>query len=113
MSKPTDRAAPIQPLDILIAEALDATQMLPRPEHCEILNRQLRAAIGDLYLAAQQQLPEHAERSRGWYRIQNMLDATNDVLAGDLGSGLLSAALHLAALGRQAQALDSLVAGTP
>jgi hypothetical protein len=109
MHQPTDRAAAHQTLDVLIAEAHGARQVLPRRERCEELSRQLRAAIGDLRLAAMEHADTLEERSRGWYRIYNLLDATDDVLAGGLGDGLLSAAIQVGALARQAEALRGVV----
>lgn len=105
MTHPTDNAAPEQPLDALLDEAFDATRVLPPHPRCMELNQQLRAAIGDLYLAAQEARAGTVEHSRDWWRLTNALTDTEYVLAEDLGAGLLSAALHVAALARQALAL--------
>lgn len=105
MTNPTDRAPARQTLDALIAEAHGARQVLPRRERCEEIARQLRAAIGDLRLAAMERAGRLEERSREWYRVQTVLDDTDDALRGRLGDGLLSAAIHVADLARQAAAL--------
>jgi hypothetical protein len=108
VAQPTDRTAPDQTVDGLIDEALDATRILPPYQRCTELNKQLRAAIGDLYPAVQEHAARQSERSRDWYRIHGALEETDDVLAAGLGSGLLSAALHLAALGRQCRTLKAI-----
>ncbi|MEV0556170.1 DUF6415 family natural product biosynthesis protein [Streptomyces sp. NPDC050597] len=105
MNHPTDRAARQQTLDSLIDEAIGARQMLPPYERCVELNQALRAAIGDLYLNAQEEARKLPEHSRGWRSVHNTLADADDVLAEDLGSGLLSAAIQLGALARTARAL--------
>lgn len=107
VTHPTDHPAPEQPLDALLDEAFDATRILPPYGRCMELNRQLRAAIGDLYLAAQAARATAVPRSRDWWRMENVLVDTERVLAEDVGAGLLSAALHVAALARQAMALQN------
>lgn len=106
MTNPTDRAAPQQPLDALIDEAFDATRILPPYERCETLNRDLRAVVEQLADQVRQRQAAAPERSRDWYRCDRLLADTEAVLAEGMGHGLLSAALHVAALGRQAQALS-------
>jgi hypothetical protein len=105
VNHPTEPAAREQTLDALIIEAHGARQILPRRERCEELDRQLRTAIAHLRQAAIAQADTLEQRSRGWYRIYGVLDATEDALAGGLGDGLLSAAIHVGELARQAQAL--------
>lgn len=108
MTNPTDRAPAHQTLDALIAEAHAARQVLPRRERCEEIARQLRAAIGDLRLAAMERAGRLEPRSRDWYQVQGVLDRTDNVLRGRLGDGLLSAAIHVGELARQATALRDL-----
>jgi hypothetical protein len=104
MTQPTDQPAPHQTLDALISEAFGATRDRPPPERCEELNRQLRAEIGHLHLAAREAQAGEEEYSRDWWRLRNVLLDTDYVLAEELKTGL-SAAIHLGALARQAQAL--------
>ncbi|UPZ27585.1 DUF6415 family natural product biosynthesis protein [Streptomyces sp. LRE541] len=105
MTQTTDQHTDRQTLDALIEEAVGARQMLPPYERCVELNRLLRAAIGDLYLAAQERLGQLPEHRRDWHRVRNALADTDAVLADNLGSGLLSAAIHLGDLARQARTL--------
>ncbi|MFJ5973489.1 DUF6415 family natural product biosynthesis protein [Streptomyces sp. NPDC093060] len=108
MNQPTDRAAPDYTpaqVDALIAESAAATGILPTIDRCHHLNRQLRAAIQQLADQVRQRQAAFPERSRDWYRCDRLLTDTGTVLAEGMGHGLLSAALHVAALGRQAQAL--------
>lgn len=111
MGKPTDPAAPHQTLDSLIDEGFAATGVLPPHERCVELNRALRAAIGDLCLQAREEAKQHDERSRDWYRLHNLVRDADVVLKSNLGTGLLSAAIHVSALARQARALSTGVAG--
>jgi hypothetical protein len=110
MHHPTDQPARDQTLDALIDEALGACQMLPPYDRCLELDRQLRAAIGELVPAVQAQVGQLTAFSRDWHRLDGILEDTRDVLSDGLGSGLLSAAIQLAALGRQARALTDAVA---
>jgi hypothetical protein len=108
MANPTDQPAPHQTIDDLIVEAVTAPRSFPRRERCAELDHALRVAIGDRYLVVQERLKEQAEYTRGWWRIRNVLDDVDGALAGDLGSGLMSAALHVAELARQTRALVDL-----
>ncbi|MFB7499999.1 DUF6415 family natural product biosynthesis protein [Streptomyces sp. NPDC056161] len=105
MTQPTDRPVTRQPLDDLIAEAAAATGILPTIDRCHQLNRELRAALADLASQARTRQAAAGDRSRDWYRYDRLLTDTAGVLGQGLGYGLLSAALHVSALGRQAQAL--------
>ena len=111
MTHPTDHPAPEQPLDALLDEAFDATRVLPPHPRCMELNQQLRDAIDDLYLKAKEARAGAVPRSRDWWRMENVLVDTDYVLAEDLGAGLLSAALHVAALARAAMALRNALSG--
>lgn len=108
--QPTDRTAPDQPLDGLIDDAFDSTSAPPTQERCVELNRQLRAAIGNLYVATQQAQADVEEYSRDWWRYRNALLDTDYVLEDELNTGL-AAAIHVAALARQAQALRNALEG--
>ncbi|MGW5173080.1 DUF6415 family natural product biosynthesis protein [Streptomyces sp. NPDC004082] len=110
MQQPTDPAPPRQTLDDLIGEAVSARQDLPPHERCVELNQRLRAEIGDLILAVQEAAGAAPLHSRDWHRLHNVLDDTTAVLAGSLGSGYMSAALHVGALARQAEALRDALA---
>lgn len=105
MQQPTDRNPTHQTLNDLIDEGFAAPGVLPTHERCVELNRYLRAAIGDLSLQAREEAAQHDERSRDWYRLHNLVRDADIVLASDLGTGLLSAAIHVSALARQARAL--------
>jgi Mg2+ and Co2+ transporter CorA len=102
----TEQTAPPQPrLDDLLAEAAAATRMLPTIDDCRRLQTQLRRAIGqlaDTVRRRQDGLPEH---SADWQACERALLGAQAALCGDLGLGLRSAALHVATLGEQAQAL--------
>jgi hypothetical protein len=107
MAKPTDQPPTQQSLAGLIDEALGARQMLPPYERCMELNRALRAAIGDLYLAVQEQARQAPAHSRDWHRLHGLLTDVDDTLTRDLGAGLLSAAIQLGALARHCRNLDA------
>ena len=111
MGHPTDPATTQPTLQDLIDEAFAATGVLPPHGRCVELNRALRAAIGDLSLQAREEAKQHDERSRDWYRLHNLVRDADIVLKSDLGTGLLSAAIHVSALARQARALSNGVAG--
>lgn len=103
MSQSTDRAATEQTLTSLIDEAAQATQVLPPYERCVELNEGLRNAISGLCEQVEQQAGEHPVRSRDWYRLTGLLEQADMILGAGMGEGLMSAALHVAALGRQAR----------
>lgn len=111
MQQPTDRNPTQQTLNDLIDEGLAATGVLPAHERCVELNRYLRAAIGDLSLQAREEAGQYDEGSRDWYRLHNLVRDADIVLKSGLGTGLLSAAIHVSALARQARALSDGVAG--
>ena len=105
MSQPTDRAAPEQTLDRLISEAFAATGILPTIDACRRMDEQLRAAIEELAEQVRARQAAARPRSRTWYRCDRLLVDTAETLAADMGSGLLSAATHVSALGRHCQRL--------
>ena len=109
VTNPTDQSPPRQSLDALISEAFGAARTYPTRDRCEEIERRLRAEIGDLHLAAREALAGSEEYSRDWWRFHNALADTDHALTGDLGDGLLSAALHVAELARQVQALRAVL----
>ncbi|MER6350707.1 DUF6415 family natural product biosynthesis protein [Streptomyces sp. NPDC001634] len=114
MNHPTEPAAPHQTpgaLDRLISEAFGATRVLPPHDRCVELRSQLRAAIEALHLDAREARTGTVEYSRDWWRLTNAITDADHALAEDLGSGLLSAALHVAELARRAQALRGAMEG--
>lgn len=116
MSNPTDRSSPAytpEQVDEFIAEAFAAVGILPTHDRCSQLNDQLRAAIGQLADQARQQMAGLEVRSRDWYARDNLLVDTDRILAETMGSGLRSAALHVAALGRHCAALRDCLRETP
>ncbi|MFJ4785182.1 DUF6415 family natural product biosynthesis protein [Streptomyces sp. NPDC088794] len=92
-------------LDELISEAYAATGILPTIDDCRRLNEQLRAAIKELADEVRRRRDQMPARSRDWYRCDRLLADTGPLLAEDMGAGLLSAAMHVAELGRHCQML--------
>lgn len=111
MTNPTDRAA-VHTLDDLISEAYAATGVLPTIDNCRRINDGLRQAIGELAKQVQHLKAMQPVRSRDWYRCDKLLDGTTHLLACDMGSGLLSAAMHVAELGRHCQMLRDCIRET-
>lgn len=112
MANPTDRTAPDQTLDDLISEAYAATGILPTIDDCRRINDGLRAAIGELAGQVGERQLHKTARSRDWYRCDRLLADTETLLAQDMGAGLLSAALHVAELGRHCQMLRDCIRET-
>lgn len=111
VNHPTDQPAPHQTLDALITEAFAATRVLPTIRRCEELDRELRAQIERLVPIVQAQA-DHINRGEpDWYSRQRLLDNTTDALAEDLGSGLMSAAMHVQALARHCAGLARYAGG--
>jgi len=111
MAQPMDISATRESLDALIDAAFDATCVLPTIDRCRELDEQLRDAIDPLYATAREQADAYPARSRDWYRLTGLLEAADEALAAGLGAGLMSAALHLAALARVARGLRDGIAG--
>ena len=105
MTHPTGEAAPHQTLDALVAEAQTATEVLPTIDRCRHLDTQLRDAIRDLHARVEEKAAGLTPRSRAWYACVTLTDRTDEVLAGSLGYGLLSAATRVAALARHCRSL--------
>jgi hypothetical protein len=107
MAQPTDQPATDQTLDSLIGEAFGAKRMLPPYERCLHLDQALRAAIDELLPEVDERAGRAVERSREWYALRNLLDDVRETLAGDLGHGLLSAAIQVDRLAQACQRLQS------
>ncbi|MGX1254247.1 hypothetical protein RKD48_006758 [Streptomyces ambofaciens] len=103
MTNPTDHPT-IQERDVqqLLDDAAAATGILPTIGQCQQLNDELRRLLADLDQQVRHRQTGLAPRSRDWYAAERLLIDTGAVLADTMGLGLLSAATHVAALGRQA-----------
>ena len=105
MPHSTEHHAQAQHLDQLIAEAADATGILPTIDRCEELHDELRAAIGQLADQVRRRLDYQASDTAEWTRCEHALLKAQGALLGSLGAGLRSAALHVQTLGEAAAAL--------
>lgn len=107
MAHHTEQAAPTQrrELDELIARAAAAPGILPTIDDCRDLESRLRRAIGPLADAVRHRQDRLPEGSPDWQACEAALLGAQGALCGSLGLGLRSAALHVATLGEQAQAL--------
>jgi hypothetical protein len=105
MAHSTEHHAHAQHLDQLIAEAADATGILPTIDRCEELRDQLRAAIGDLADQVRRRLDYTSTGTAEWTGCERALLQAQGALLGSLGAGLRSAALHVQTLGEAAGAL--------
>ncbi|MET8079965.1 DUF6415 family natural product biosynthesis protein [Streptomyces sp. NPDC005303] len=94
-------------LDDLIAEARDATGILPTRDRCQEMHDQLRDVIRDLAEQVRRRLDRLATGTTEWARCEQALLQARDALTGSLGSGLRSAALHVQTLGEAAAVLDA------
>jgi hypothetical protein len=92
-------------LDELIAEAKDATGILPTIDRCEELRDGLRAAITDLSDQVRRRLDGADAGTDEWMRLEGALLQAQGALLGGLGLGLRSAAVHVKTLGEAAEAL--------
>jgi hypothetical protein len=61
----------------------------------------LRAAIKGLLPTVREEARRTVERQRRWYQLRHLIEDVEEVLAADLGSGLLSAAIQLGRLAEQ------------
>ncbi|MFJ9012372.1 DUF6415 family natural product biosynthesis protein [Streptomyces canus] len=107
MSNSTEQrqAAQQAQLDDLIAEARDATGILPTRDQCQQMHDQLRLAIRGLAEQARRRLDNPATSPAEWARCDRALLQAQGALTGSLGCGLRSAALHVQTLGEAAAAL--------
>jgi hypothetical protein len=108
MAHHTEHHGTTQHLDQLIAEAADATGILPTIDRCEELRDQLRAAIGDLADQVRRRL-DYPSDTAEWTRCERALLQAQGALLGSLGAGLRSAALHVQTLGEAAAALSDCI----
>lgn len=108
--QPTEHDTPAQHLEQLIAEAADATGILPTIERCHELHDQLQAAIEDLANRARRRLDNPATGAPEWAHCNQALLQAQGALTGSLGSGLRSAALHVQTLSEAAAALAGCIA---
>lgn len=107
MPQPTEHPAAAQQENLadLVTEADAVTEVLPTIGRCRELNDALRSHIRRLTERVEQRRDASMPRSRAWYEADNAVAETRSLLAHDMGAGLMSAALHVAALGRQARVL--------
>ena len=104
MAHSTEHHAQAQHLDQLIAEAADATGILPTIDRCQQLHDELRAAIGQLADQVRRRL-DYPSGTAEWTRCEHALLQAQGALLGSLGAGLRSAALHVQTLGEAAAVL--------
>ena len=102
----TDNAAGRVDTQGLIEEGLAATGILPTYERLVELDEQLRAAIEKLLPVAQAKADKLNRGTPEWYARQTAIDEARKALAGNLGAGLRSAAVHVAELARRCYALQ-------
>jgi hypothetical protein len=92
-------------LEDLIAEAKDATGILPTIDRCEELRDGLRAAITDLSDQVRRRQDYLARDTAAWSKCERALLQAQGALLGSFGVGLRSAALHVQTLGDAAEVL--------
>ncbi len=107
MPQPTEKPASATPaeLDELLAQAAAAVRVLPTIEECRRLDQELAAVIGGLGDRVRQHQQALASDTAEWARCERALVGGRDALLGSLGSGLRSAAEHVAEMGRAARVL--------
>jgi hypothetical protein len=112
MTNPTDRAAPRQTLDALIAEAKAATGILPTIDRCKQLRADLVRDMQPLIEKVRSEQGRLARDTIDWRRCETALLQAQGALCGDLGRGLKSAAWHVRTLAEAALLLrDCIAAG--
>jgi hypothetical protein len=92
-------------LEALIEECLTVTGILPPYDHLVDLDIRLRAAAETLLPEAQAAADKLNRGTSEWWSRQSAIDYTRQVMADDLGSGLRSAAVHVAELARRCNTL--------
>ena len=103
-SKPGD-AVDVTDVDALIEEGLSVTGILPPYDRLIELDKDLRAAVEGLLLEAQAVADGLNRGTAEWWSRQSAIDYARQALAGDLGPGLRSAAMHVAELAHRCGAL--------
>jgi hypothetical protein len=92
-------------LDELIAEAKDATGILPTIDRCEEMRDQLRPAVADLADRVRRRQDCLPRGAAAWATCERALLQAQGALLGGFGVGLRSAALHVQTLGEAAEVL--------
>jgi GTP1/Obg family GTP-binding protein len=92
-------------LDELIAEAKDATGILPTIDRCQQLRNELQGRITDLANQVRRRLDYLPAGTDEWMRLEGALLQAQGALLGGLGRGLKSAAVHVKTLGEAAAEL--------
>lgn len=110
MSHSTEHHPGTQHLEQLLAEAADATGILPTIDRCVELRDELRAAIRELSEQVRHRLDGELEGTPAWRRYDRALLQAQGALTGSLGLGLKSAALHVQTLGKAVEALAGCIA---
>lgn len=107
MAHHTEQNAPPQQgdLDELVARAVAAPGILPTIDDCRDLEARLRRAIGPLADTVRRRQGRLAPDTAEWQACERALLGAQAALCGGPGIGLRSAALHVATLAEQAQAL--------
>jgi hypothetical protein len=96
----TARAA--DPLPRLIRRAFDAGRAMPPRDEMIELDKLLREEIERLIPIVQRQADHLPHRTREWYARTNAIDAAEDTMTFQMGTGPTAAALHVAELARRA-----------
>lgn len=110
MRHSTEHHPGTQHLEQLLAEAADATGILPTIDRCVEMRDQLRAAIRQLSEQVRRQQDNAAPGTREWRQYEQALLQAQGALTGSLGLGLRSAALHVQTLGEAAAVLAGCIA---
>src|SRR3954466_5037566 len=105
MTHGTEHQPATQPLDDLIAEACDATGILPTIDRCQQMRDELRAVVTGLAAQVRRRLDSADSGTPEWTRLESALLQAQGALLGGFGRGLRSAAVHVKTLGEAAAAL--------
>lgn len=92
-------------LNKLIAEACDATGILPTIDRCQQLRDELRPRIAGMADQVRRRLDSADTDTPDWTRLESALLQAQAALLGGFGRGLRSAAVHVKTLGEAAAAL--------
>ncbi|MGC0211935.1 DUF6415 family natural product biosynthesis protein [Streptomyces levis] len=99
------QAAGADPVPALIAEAFEAGRRYWPHERYVGLDKRLREEVERLVPIVQRRADRTPSRSRQWYASTNAIDAAQDALGFQMGTGPLAASLHVAELARRIIAL--------
>jgi hypothetical protein len=111
MAHSTEQRTTAQNLDQLIAEAKDATGILPTIDRCQQLRDELRPRITELADTVRRRLDYTARDTAEWTRLEGALLQAQGALLGGFGRGLRSAAVHVKTLGEAAEVLADCIRG--